>query len=441
MSSLSIDPNKNAKYPVTISEQFLHEDGPRKRHKVNVQRDCSSTYFKAYRANRAIVNHRPKIPSSSIKSIITPSKHGLGHGYNLALANSETGEDYLYTGNQVPSSAIALIYDPNSQSFTLDAIDTEFRFNLYSTPSNKDAARLASLHPQLDTGLQPPSQNEEDDLFDDGANNDNDTEAAADPSNPYDYRHFLKPARSPSPEPTPIPNYNHNLTPALTAASPIYRTSRPSRPKQRPNDKQRPHHKPRHLSPIAREDIADADNEDSDPGDDVLTIDMGESTTNSKPWRSVLGALNEGGRGSGPISLRSAASSMSPSIRGGSDEEIDGKSNADVEELELGNETLEFEDEGAVDEDAADEEAADENAADEDAADEDAADEDAVTPGTGWEDAEGDLEAELEQALENQEEEDGRVEINVSGAHINGVNNGTESARVVEESSEESEEE
>lgn len=55
----------------------------------------------------------------------------------------------------------------------------------------------------------------------------------------------------------------------------------------------------------------------------------------------MLGALNEGGRSSGPISLRSAASSMSPSLRGDSDddeeeEREEARSNVDVEEIDLG---------------------------------------------------------------------------------------------------------
>ena len=113
------------------------------------------------------------------------------------------------------------------------------------------------------------------------------------------------------------------------------------------------------------------------------------------------------------------ASSMSPSVRGdSSDEEIgDSKSNADVEEIDLRNGTLEFESHGA-------------------------AQQEAETPGNGWDDEdEVDLlEKELEQELERQADQDaghGRVDI-ANGA--NGVN-GTYTNRMVEESSEESEEE
>lgn len=37
MGSLFVDPAKTAKYPITISEQLLREDRPRKRQRVSVQ--------------------------------------------------------------------------------------------------------------------------------------------------------------------------------------------------------------------------------------------------------------------------------------------------------------------------------------------------------------------------------------------------------------------
>ena len=113
---------------------------------------------------------------------------------------------------------------------------------------------------------------------------------------------------------------------------------------------------------------------------------------------------------------------MSPSIRGDSSDEENGdrKSNADVEEIDLGAGTLEIESRGA-------------------------AEQEADTPGNGWDDEdEADLlEKELEQELERQAEQDaGDRRVNgING--INGINgvNGTHTNRIIEESSEESEEE
>ncbi len=79
-----------------------------------------------------------------------------------------------------------------------------------------------------------------------------------------------------------------------------------------------------------------------DGDSDELVIDMGDAK--EKPWRSALGVLNERG-GSGPISLRSAASSMSPSVRGRSESEEgegDGDGDGDVEEIDLGESRVGF---------------------------------------------------------------------------------------------------
>ena len=110
---------------------------------------------------------------------------------------------------------------------------------------------------------------------------------------------------------------------------------------------------------------------------------------------------------------------MSPSVRGdASDEEIeDRKSNADIEEIDLGDGALEFESHGP-------------------------AEQEPEPPVNGWDDEdEVDLlEKELEQELERQADQDaGGVRVNgVNGANgVNGLYNHT----LVEESSEESEEE
>lgn len=369
-----------------------------------------------------IVNHEAKLSNFTAKTTITPSSQGSEHSYNLSITDQSNGDSYLYNGIQQPSEALALLYDSTIGSLILDKVDSEFCFNLRSTPTNHDAASLASQYPQLDTGVQEAEEGDDEGFFDEhGEGQDPDTEEP-DPNNPYDYRHFLKSARqghSPSPEPSfhgsPMPNHAINSSPIIAATT---RSSQPPKPSRR-----RSHPKPRHLSPNPREE-ADADNEESEV-DDVLTIDMGESaTTNARPWRSALGVLNEGGRGRGPISLRSAASSMSPSLRGDSDNETDKRSNADVEEIDLGDEGMDVESQEAVGEEV-------------------------ETPGVGSEDDEDAYDpfaAELEQGLiaeamsEAEQEENGGIRINGEYVQANGTN-GVVEHRVVEESSEESEEE
>ena len=152
--------------------------------------------------------------------------------------------------------------------------------------------------------------------------------------------------------------------------------------------------------------------------------DETSTSKNRRPWRSVLGALNEGGRSSGPISLRSAASSMSPSLRGDSD--------ADVEEIDLG-------DGGVADED--------EEERDFDEEGEEVNGVDAVAVSEEEEDEEEDpFAAQLEHQLiadamsEAEQEENGGVRLNGEYEQSNGAN-GVVEHRVIEESSEESEEE
>lgn len=357
---------------------------------------------------------------SSTKSIITPSSRGVEHGYNLSITDENNGNSYLYLGGQQPSGTAALIYDSANGSFILDRIDTDFHLNLRSTPTNNDAASLASQHPQLDTGIHEPDEGE-DDLFEEHPEGHDPDSEPPDPKNPYDYRHFLNCTRaghSPSPEPShllsPMPNHNVDSFPILTGSSST-RLSQQSKPIRR-----RSHPKPRHLSPNPREE-ADADNEESE-ADDVLTIDMGDSTTtNTRPWRSVLGALNDGGRNSGPISLRSAASSMSPSLRGDSDVEEDRRSNADVEEIDLGDGGVDIESQSAGVEEA-------------------------ESPEMASDEEEDPFAAQLEHQLiaealsEAEQEENSGVQVNGDYDQSNGMNGEVEHT-IVDESSEESEEE
>lgn len=336
------------------------------------------------------------------------------------MTDENNGNGYLYHGNQQPSGSAVLIYDSISRSFTLDRVDNEFLFNLRSTPTNKDAASLTSQYSQLDTGLHGPNE-AKDDLFEEHAEGHDPDSELPDPKNPYDYRHFLNSARadrSPSPAPSqlasPMPNCNIDSSQLVTDTS-SKRVSHPSKPIRR-----RSHPKPRHLSPNPR-DETDADNEASE-ADDILTIDMGESIpTQSRPWRVALGALNEGGRSSGPISLRSAASSMSPSVHADSDIEVDKRSNADVEEIDLGDGENDVESQGA---DA----------------------EEVGTPGMASDEDEDSFAAQLEHQLiaeamsEAEQNEQGAVKVNGDYGHGNGLNGAMEH-RVTEESSEESEEE
>ncbi|KAL9126033.1 MAG: hypothetical protein Q9217_004854 [Psora testacea] len=358
-----IDPTKSGKYSISISEELVREDVPRKRQRINIQ-----------------YNYAPKAVGGQRAKII-PSSDEQDNNYRLSIKGEDGKGSYNYRGSQRRSEAMVLVYNPVKQAFVLNKVDTEFRFNLQSTPSNKDAASLAHQYPYLDTR---EVEREGDDLFGDAEGDEEDPDnVPADPANPYDYRHFLHRGASPSPEPairnSPVPNHVFGTSPLLAHSPPA------NRPRSRTEPKKPSQGRQRHLTPTSREE-ADADNEDSDPNE--LVIDMGDTANTSKPWRSTLGILNEGGRKSGPISLRSAASSMSPSIRGESENEKDDMGDHDVEEIDLEESRIEDVSPGS-------------------------AGEEVVTNGRGWDDDDdGILEAELEQALEEQAENDQRDQRN-----------------------------
>jgi len=268
---------------------------------------------------------------------------------------------------------------------TLDKLDTQFEFNLQSTPTNKDTQSLAQKYSHLNPEQPDADLEISGDTAASGPPEGDDT---GDPANPYDYRHFLHEAharRTPSPSPRPHAGSSPAPRPSTTSSP----ATRPIRPAARPKPRPRPPQK-RAASPPPREE-ADADNEDSD---NDLIIEMEPSDT--KRRNRFMGAFDRDITTTGPISLRSAASSMSPAARIARGDAGD----ADVEELRLPSPRRSPP---------------------------------VRTPQQEAED-EADLEAELEMALE-EEQADGE-----EGGGGVGVANGTAGARP-EESSSESEEE
>ena len=289
-----------------------------------------------------------------------------------------------------------MIYDPESQTLTLDKISTEFGFNLHATPTNKNSKALASQYPHIPTGDSEPESNSDD------------ASTGADVNNPYDYRHFLKRRRTSSPEPLP--------STTLVPTSPPRNVPVRQKPKPRP----RPQPK-RAPSPAPHQE--DADNEDSDDGG--LTIEL---DPDAKPRRINPAFTHDISKG--PISLRSAASSVSPAVSVSSDED------EDVEQLIL--EPITALTPGEEEKKEVEEEEGDDEEEDEEEEEEGEEEED---------DGEGSLEAELEQALESQADEDesGGVQIYgngvVNGLGLNGVRTEMPVNPIVDESSSESEEE
>ena len=239
------------------------------------------------------VNHQPETSSSIKKTFITPSDSGF-EICDLTFLGGAENDNYVYIGSQQPSTACALIFDPETQTFTLDKIDADFAFNIRSTPTNHSAKSLAAQYPQLETNAPEPVSDDEDLLAE---------AEQADPDNPFDYRHYLKRQLSSSPE--PIDLGSRNASPRLSlepSPVPEVRSKPKSRSKPRPYRPQIT----RDSNPPREE--ADADNEESED-DGGLTVIMDPS---NKPRHRFNANFN---RNEPPRSLRSAASSVSPVAR------------------------------------------------------------------------------------------------------------------------------
>lgn len=363
-------------------------------------------------------NHKPNLSAPPKEKIISRSPDS-GKNYNLSIKGERDGEDYVYTGSQQPSEALALVYIPQTQTFTLDKISADFAFNLRSTPSNKNAKSLATQYPHLPVlgrDSEPESTNSNNSSDEnDGAN---DPSSGADSTNPYDYRHFLtKRRRTSSPEPLAMtPNMPASpLRPIPPAASPPRRA--PARPKPKPRPRPAPKRAP---SPPPREE-ADADNEDSDDGG--LTIEMEPDTKTRRVFKPTFTHDPR----NGPISLRSAASAsaspaaLSPTNGQQSDEDEDVdimhlEQGGRAEEVEIDLTTPGGEEEGGEEEEG--EEDGEEEKADEVEEVEEEGEEREEREEEGGQEEEGEgedyggdgsLEAELEHALEQADGEDDGV--------------------------------
>ncbi|MCJ1396920.1 hypothetical protein MMC11_000111 [Xylographa trunciseda] len=275
-AGLPLDPTRIGKYPIIVSQRLLNDDFSPASGLASIQ-----------------LNHQPNLSNSINKIFITPSDSGFDN-CDLTFTGESEHERYRYTGSQQPSTACALIFDPETQSFILDRIDADFAFNLRSTPKNKSAKSLAAQYTQLETNAPDPVS-EEEDLFAEAEQ--------ADPDNPYDYRHYLKRPPSSSPEPIELGSRNPSPRPS-PQQSPVREVRQNPKPKSKPRQ-----HRPQaaRASTPPREE-ADADNEESED-DGGLTVIMDPS---NKPRHRFNANFN---RNEPPRSLRSAASSVSPVAR------------------------------------------------------------------------------------------------------------------------------
>ncbi len=239
--------------------------------------------------------------------------------YNLSMTDTDEQNQistFTYTGQQrnVSSGSYILVFDPIKQAFNLETLDSQFNFNLTSAPWEADQKTLEENYPQLEFGPDSPSE-EDEDLFEDGG-----TDDAPDPTNPYDYRHFMNERpTSPSSDSASTPKFPATTKITTTAPRSQQRETPKPKPKPKPRTKAAP--PPRRPSPppkvparIEQADASDGEEADASSEDGDLIIEMDEPETKpTRPRPHALGSTLSASHG--PVSLRSAASSISPASR------------------------------------------------------------------------------------------------------------------------------
>lgn len=163
-----LDPARQAEYPIILGKTLANRTIPAK-HLMNVRYNWKSK----------------QIPQ---RQVITENRAS-SNSYKLVVREG-TSEPYKYNGTidsktTDPDSAyLALVFDKEKAAFVLESISESLNFNLTSATTKPNIDQL----PQLETfkkSNKNPSRHE-----DSRELRDND-EDAADPKNPYDYRHFL----------------------------------------------------------------------------------------------------------------------------------------------------------------------------------------------------------------------------------------------------------
>ncbi len=279
----------------------------------------------------------------------------------------------------------------------MERLTTEYSFNIQATPTEASASKLAARYSQLSESGHIPHDDSDAEAASDLSQPGSDNEQEADHGNPYDFRHFLDPDSQSS-----SPTRSVAATPRIDAstASPRPRTQQPagvSKPAPKAAQPLRSRPKPvaqrkrqsapttsraadvpqvrldrrastREMPASSQDRVRDAspaaaassdEDEDAKGGTDGLIIDFGDDPEPNRRLRDFSFQLPNDG--SGPISLRSAANSASPSSRlhtparraGSADEDVidlpGGETYSEDDEDADGNSVASQEDDGDID--------------------------------------------------------------------------------------------
>lgn len=286
-------------------------------------------------------NHKPRsAQGATVTSKLLPGKQANGS----ALLLKDGDKEWRYSGRQKEEDDVYVLVlsGDGKKEVVLEKLGSSHALNLTQTPEDNDEQALARKHPYL-------SDNESDD--EEGMFGDDDDAGNAEPdaSNPFDFRHFLKSVEETTQrdELTSQPNRSTAGTPIHRAetSTPIQRPAKlppttaavkkrktPSAAATRPNPKRvRAGEDPPSAKPAAAKSVPSKTTASDIPevridrkasqakpapqpdyeDDGELILENSDGTTQNTSHLSAMSLALSGalGNGSGPISLRSAASS------------------------------------------------------------------------------------------------------------------------------------
>lgn len=301
-------------------------------------------------------NHVPNLSDpANVQSALRTSKEGARELLRL----KDGDQEYKYDGQHVGGADRFVLLcrkNGNDREFVLERLDACHEFNLVKTPNETDASKLAAKFPQLSF-----EEDDIDDLFGD----EEDLEEPVDPSNPWDYRNYLKSGTSKPREQKTTSRDSGTTTPQVHARAasstpisrPVKRSDGPlvAQKKRKAAEPSKPNPKrvkagtePPPPASKPSQSKAKADNPTvrvehkrvaqrraslDDSGE--LILELATPVTEKPPKQPSAMALALSGQlGDGPISLHSAASSPASRIASPNPPRPEGMEEG--EEFELG---------------------------------------------------------------------------------------------------------
>ena len=164
LSSSAIDLKTQASYPVRLGSSILKP--------AESKRWTSVRY-----------NHKPRLKDSN--NALSSIKYARATGEE-ELTIKDGKDEYRYSGKAAGDGDRYVLVckgNANDKQLVLEKLEASSEFTLTKTPSETDATKLAAQFPHLMV-----DEDADNDLFGDGE----DIEEPLDPSNPWDYRNYLR---------------------------------------------------------------------------------------------------------------------------------------------------------------------------------------------------------------------------------------------------------